>query len=110
MEKVLKDLYIKFIVAIEITAWILFFNIMILNSIFDDIVAYNNLMIIFGVAMYHMLVYDVVLIVKIATKRKEFQNKPKIEEIQMITSCKSCGAEVLDKAGEFCSKCGGPLK
>ena len=24
--------------------------------------------------------------------------------------CSSCGAEILDKTGEFCSKCGSPIK
>jgi len=27
-----------------------------------------------------------------------------------VLFCPSCGAKILDKTGDFCSKCGSPLK
>jgi len=33
-----------------------------------------------------------------------------VKEISGKLYCSSCGAEILDKTGDFCSKCGSPLK
>lgn len=43
---------------------------------------------------------------KLLEKTLDVQKK----EIEEKTFCKSCGEEILDKTGEFCSKCGAPLK
>lgn len=32
-----------------------------------------------------------------------------VQEEKKTGFCKSCGAEILDKTGDFCSKCGAPL-
>ena len=41
---------------------------------------------------------------------KEEPVKSQERELPRITYCSSCGAEILDKTGDFCSKCGAPFK
>ena len=41
---------------------------------------------------------------------KEEPVKAQERELPRITYCSSCGAEVLDRTGDFCSKCGTPYK
>lgn len=36
--------------------------------------------------------------------------KKEIKESSALIYCPSCGAEILDKSGEFCSKCGATIK
>ncbi|MFX1317293.1 MAG: hypothetical protein ACFE9T_15630 [Promethearchaeota archaeon] len=43
---------------------------------------------------------------KVSEKILDIQEK----ETEIKGYCKSCGAEILDKTGDFCSKCGSPLK
>lgn len=51
--------------------------------------------------------------VKFIPVKETIKEEPtKIQEIQISGKiyCSSCGAEILDKTGDFCSKCGAPLK
>jgi len=41
---------------------------------------------------------------------KEELVKTQESKLPRITYCSSCGAEILDKTGDFCSKCGAPFK
>ena len=45
-----------------------------------------------------------------AEKIGEKIDKMPIRQNKDVGICPSCGAEVLDKTGDFCSKCGVPLK
>ena len=59
-------------------------------------------------------VFFIIIPIKYLTiKRKKSPEKNlglQKSEIERKDFCKSCGTEILDKAGEFCSKCGAPLK
>ena len=48
--------------------------------------------------------------VNIRHKRKIPEGIIKPEAISIKLHCTNCGTEILDKTGDFCSKCGAPLK
>ena len=51
--------------------------------------------------------------VKVITEKEPFKEEPiKAPEIEISGKvyCSSCGEEILDRTGDFCSKCGAPIK
>ena len=53
------------------------------------------------------------VIVKRYIKRSIEENvtiQPVSNNKRNLKLCSSCGAEILDKTGDFCSKCGAPIK
>ena len=81
---------------------------------------YGNLYIIYTVLFIFVLVLagGINFIVKRYIKRsieeveivKEEPSRINERQIAGKTICSSCGEEILDSAGDFCSKCGAPIK
>ena len=46
---------------------------------------------------------------KLGLEREQYIGD-QLENKQRLKLCSSCGEEILDKTGEFCSKCGAPIK
>ena len=111
MEKELKSLYFKFGVAIEITIWVFLVYYINSNAIFEDYVVGNVLIIMVEIVLLHIIAYDIALIVKIVIEKKVSKiENVKVESHQVSEICLNCGIKLLDKTGDFCSKCGAPIK
>ena len=48
--------------------------------------------------------------IKRSMEEKQVINKENVANEGKLKICSSCGAEILDKTGDFCSKCGSPVK
>ena len=78
---------------------------------FESNISAQNItkMITFILATILSLGAIVILIIKtkeLPEKNLDIQKKDSEENVY----CKTCGAEISDKTGEYCSKCGAPLK
>ena len=58
----------------------------------------------------HLIGADIIIGIKVYKERQNNTLKKQDKEKKNIVYCQSCGAEILDKMGEFCSKCGAPNK
>lgn len=56
------------------------------------------------------IVYPVMQLRKANLGKKKISIQPSGIRTKTSILCSSCGAEILDTSGDFCSKCGAPLK
>ena len=71
-----------------------------------------------SIALFSLLGYIVLIIILISIEKKKLKSdrgdiqQPQEKTIvrKSLEYCPSCGAELLDKSGGFCSKCGATIK
>ena len=88
-------------------------------SLPPEIILYNDIGIgmIFAIIMAILIFGESIFLNRVKIMEAEIVKEEPIEvqerEVKEISGklyCSSCGEEILDKTGDFCSKCGAPLK
>ena len=88
-------------------------------SLPPEIILYNDIGIgmIFAIIMAILIFGESIFLNRVKIMEAEIVKEEPIEvqerEVKEISGklyCSSCGDEILDKTGDFCSKCGAPLK
>jgi len=88
-------------------------------SLPPEIIVHTNIGIgmIFAIMMISIIFAETIFLNRVKIMEAEIVKEEPIEvqerEVKEISGklyCSSCGAEILDKTGDFCSKCGSPLK
>ena len=83
--------------------------VLIYGQIFTAVgnIGVENMVTLISFIIAVILMINGVLLLIIKKKPQNLQKES--QEKEREDYCKTCGAEILDKSGEFCSKCGAPL-